>query len=71
MPSTGNKYCEARIIDLMNVIAASEALYAVMAEFPDEPQYWNEYLEAFDNALESCPGTAANYHATKGCATND
>lgn len=62
MPSTGNKYCEATILQITRVVAASDRLYSCMAEFPDYPAAWEKYISEVDSALEDCPGTSAHYH---------
>lgn len=53
------KYANATLADIVRVLDASERLYAVMAEFPDDPEYWGEHMDYFDTALQACPGTAA------------
>lgn len=59
------KYADATLLDLTRVIDAADRLYASVAEFPDDPACWSEWIEALDTALESCPGTAAHSHARK------
>lgn len=65
MPSTGNKFCNATILQLCRVVESADALYGVVAEFPDEPACWAEDMDALDSALEDIPGTSAYYHATQ------
>lgn len=59
------KYADATLFDLTRVIDAADRLYGCIAEFPDDPSIWGEYIDALDAALESCPGTSANYHALR------
>lgn len=69
MTSTGNKFCNATVMQLCRVVEAADALYKCEAEFMDDyPQACGEYKQALDDALEACPGTSGNYYAnaTKG-----
>src|SRR4051794_33480499 len=56
------KYAIATPADLARVVQASETLYTCIAEFPDDRSCWTEAMAAFDVALESCPGTDANFY---------
>jgi hypothetical protein len=59
------KYADATLLDFTRVVDAADRLYASVAEFPDDPACWSEWMEALDKALESCPGTSAHFHARK------
>jgi hypothetical protein len=65
------KYVDATMLDLTRVIDAADRLYASIAEFPDDPGCWTEWMEVFDTALESCPGTSAHYHKQQLSRDND
>lgn len=56
------RYADATLHDLVRIVAAAEAFYCIMSEFPDEPEYWENELQMFDIALEACPGTNAYQH---------
>src|SRR5688572_23107238 len=53
------KYAHATLYDLVLLATAAEDLYSIIAEFPDEPEYWEHEMQAFDLAMEACPGTNA------------
>jgi hypothetical protein len=54
------KYADATLFDITRLIDAADRLYGVVAEFPDDPEYWAEHMQDFDLAVESCPGTTAH-----------
>lgn len=54
------RYAQATLNDMIRVVDAAEKLYAVMAEFPDDPECWEDPMGFFDAALQACPGTAAH-----------
>ena len=57
-----SKYADATLFDMARVVQAAEDLYCIIAEFPDEPEYWENEMQMFDTAMESCPGTNAHHH---------
>lgn len=56
------KYANATLHDLIRLVTAAEDLYCIIAEFTDEPEYWENEMQMFDLAMGSCPGTNARYH---------
>lgn len=60
-----SKYADASLYEMARVVTAAEDLYCIIAEYPDEPEYWDKELEMLEHALGYCKGTNAHYHGQK------
>lgn len=55
------RYAEAKMADIVRVLDAAERLYAIVAEFPDDPECW-----ADDMAYLDTPAYNFQQQRTKG-----